>query len=298
MTVHFFDVGQGLAALVSLPDGRHVLVDTGNGPRRAACATCASDAARLLRELRTALGPSLLDLLWVTHQHADHLGGAPSVLAQLRVRTYVDDGREPGKPEVERAHAAARDHRVALVVVDPAHPAVPLAGSATVSFRAIVPASWPTRCEVDANECSIGLRIDFCSSSVLFTGDAEHDEEAMLDPGGPVTLLQVAHHGSDTSTTPGFLAKARPTYAVISAGKPSEGLNLDYCHPRAQVVRRLARVLGGRPGAPLEAFDGARCDRATPADWVQVATTDRLWATERDGDVVLSTSGDGVFVRQ
>jgi competence protein ComEC len=151
---------------------------------------------------------------------------------------------------------------------------------------------------VDANECSIGLRIDFCSSSILFIGDAEHDEEALLDPGGPVTLLQRAHHGSATSTTPGFLAKAKPSYAVLSAGKPDEGPNRDYCQPRAIVVRRLARVLGGRPSAPLRAFDGKRCDRAIASDWSSVPTTDRLWATERDGDVVLSTTGDGTFARQ
>lgn len=132
----------------------------------------------------------------------------------------------------------------------------------------------------------------------MFTGDAEHDEEALLDPGGPVTLLQVAHHGSETSTTPAFLAKTRPRYAVISAGKPDQGLNREYCHPRALVVRRLVAVLGGGASVALKAFDGTRCDRATPADWVAVPGSDRLWATERDGDIVLSTSGDGVFVRE
>ena len=34
MTLHFYDVGQGLAVLVDLPDGRHVLVDTGDSARR------------------------------------------------------------------------------------------------------------------------------------------------------------------------------------------------------------------------------------------------------------------------
>jgi hypothetical protein len=53
-----------------------------------------------------------------------------------------------------------------------------------------------------------------------------------------------------------------------------------------------SRVLGGRPSSALEAFDGERCDRAMPSDWVSVPTSDRLWATERDGDVVLVTAGD------
>jgi hypothetical protein len=30
---------------------------------------------------------------------------------------------------------------------------------------------------------------------------------------------------------------------------------------------------------------------------VDVPASERLWATERDGDVVLTTTGDGVFAR-
>jgi competence protein ComEC len=136
------------------------------------------------------------------------------------------------------------------------------------------------------------------ASSLWFTGDAEHEEEARLDLRGPVTLLQVGHHGSETSSSPAFLARARPRYAVISAGQAGEGLNRDYCHPRAGIVRRLTSVLGGGGGERLRAFDGERCDRARPDDWVEVPTSDRLWATERDGDIVLATYGDGTFVRQ
>ena len=161
-----------------------------------------------------------------------------------------------------------------------------------------MPPAWPPACAHDANECSIALRIDFCASSVVFTGDAEHEEEALLDAHGHVSLLQVGHHGSETSTTPGFLAKLRPRYAVISAGKPREGLNVEYCHPRAVVVKRLTTLLGGPGSKAIRAFDGDRCAGSVAGDWVDVPASDRLWATERDGDVVLSTSGDGEFERE
>jgi competence protein ComEC len=297
MTVHFYDVGQALAVLVDLPDGRHVLVDAGDDPRRPGCGRCASASRHLLAALRMDLRGAPIDLLWMTHPHADHIGGAPDVLEAFPVRAYVDDGRQLGKAEVQRARRAAEDHGVAVHVVEPGHAEVPLTPSEAVRVRAVVPEQWPTSCARDANECSIGLRIDYGASSVLFVGDAEHDEEASLDPGGPVTLLQVAHHGSDTSSSPAFLARARPAYAVVSAGGPAEGWNREYCHPRAMVVRRLSRVLGGALRKPLAAFDGARCDRAAPEDWLDVPASERLWATERDGDVVLETVGDGAFRR-
>ena len=250
-----------------------------------------------MESLRRDLAGASIDVLWITHPHSDHLGGAVDVLDAFRVALLVDNGRDVGKAEVRRVREAAERRGTALRVVDPDHAAPPIASSPGVSLTPNRAPSWPASCAHDANECSIALRIDFCASSVLFTGDAEHEEEARLDPRGPVTLLQVGHHGSDTSTSPAFLAKARPRYAVVSAGRPDEGLNREYCHPRALVVERLSTLLGDRDARTMRAFDGPRCDRAGPSDWIDVATSRRLWSTSRDGDVVLTTRGDGLFAR-
>ena len=299
MTVHFYDVGEALSALVGLPDGRHVLVDTGDGAHRAGCgSTCETAGRHLLEQLRADLHGSPIDLLWITHQHADHIGGVAEVLDTFHARMYVDNGRDAGKLEVRRAHDAADRQGTAISVVDPDHPDMPIARSPDLTLTPILPRAWPASCAHDPNECSIALRIDFCASSLLFTGDAEHDEEALLDPRGPVTLLQVAHHGNETSSTPGFLAKVKPKYAVISAGRPGDGYNRLFCHPRARIVQRLTRVLAGAATSTVDAFEGERCDRSVPSDWARVSTSEFLWATERDGDVRLATTGDGVFHRE
>jgi competence protein ComEC len=194
----------------------------------------------------------------------------------------------------------AEERNVSTIALVPGQPTPPLLPSTLFTLTPILPSAWPASCAHDANECSVALRIDYAASSVLFTGDAEHEEEKMLDPRGPVTLLQVAHHGSETSTSPAFLSRTRPRYGVVSAGKPGDGTNREYCHPRALVIRRLSRALGGDAGAvsgELEAFDGDRCDRAQPSDWVRVPGSDRLWSTSRDGDIVLRTTDNGVFER-
>ena len=63
-------------------------------------------------------------------------------------------------------------------------------------------------------------------------------------------------------------------------------------------MKRLTTVMGGAGSKTLKAFDGDRCAGSQPSDWVDVTTGDHPWATERDGDVVLSTTGGGTFTRE
>ena len=85
---------------------------------------------------------------------------------------------------------------------------------------------------------------------------------------------------------------------MISAGKPGEGTNRTYCHPRLSVMQRLVQVLGGVAGTTVAGFNAqVACKDAGPEHWVETPTCANLWATERDGDVVLETVGDGRFVR-
>lgn len=315
LRVHFYDVGQGLAALVDLPDGRHVLVDTGNGPRRAGCgAPCREAADHLIDGLTRDLAGAPIDVLWITHPHADHVGGVPEIVSRFEVRTYVDNGRDLDAPAVARAREAVVARGIPIEVAEPgARPRClapnPASSTDAASSRStddltlapIVPRIAPSVCARDPNDCSIGLRIGWCSSSVLFVGDAEALEERAIDP-GPATLLQVGHHGSEGATSRAFLERVRPRYAVISSGRPGEGLNRAYCHPRRGAVERLASALGGARTETLEAFDPRAhpreaCRDAPREAWRPIPVPRTLWSTSRDGDVTLVTRGDGVFVR-
>jgi competence protein ComEC len=299
MTVRFYDVEQGLAALVTLPDGRHILVDIGAGAAAPGCGEpCRRAHDNLVSGLERDLAGRPIDVMWITHQHMDHLGGAPDLLARFHVRKYVENGRAQDSSEVVNAHAAASAVRTPVRTVSPGNVVSPLASSKNLRIRAIVPHAWATACKNDENDCSIGLRIDYCGSSVLFTGDAELEEEATLDPLGPATLVQLGHHGSDTSSSDAFLAKVTPTYAVISAGHPAVGMNRSYCHPRASTLERVTKVLGGAGHASIEGFDATvNCGHESHSNWVRVPVSDRLSSTARDGDVVLVTTGDGNFTR-
>jgi competence protein ComEC len=185
-------------------------------------------------------------------------------------------------------------------VIEPGATIVPLETMSEVKLTALVPPHRYDECGSNANVCSIALRVDYCASSILFIGDAEALEEADSTIEAPVTLLQVGHHGSKTSSSPALLDRARPKYAVISAGRAGEGTNSTYCHPRKETVDALTTVLGGAGGGVMHASPSdAGCSRTTPdASWVDEPASDKLWVTARDGDVVLVTTDDGVFARE
>ena len=125
----------------------------------------------------------------------------------------------------------------------------------------------------DANEASVVLRLLFGETTLLFTGDAEHEAERRLvaryDTLLASDVVKVPHHGSRTSSTPPFAQRVLPdssrqTIAVISVGPPARfGL------PDEEVVyrwhRRGASVwTTARRGALWLRSDGARIWRV---DW-------------------------------
>jgi competence protein ComEC len=92
----------------------------------------------------------------------------------------------------------------------------------------------------DMNDLSLVLLVEYGGRRLLITGDLTENEEPNLPAIGPVDVLQVAHHGSNGSSSQAFLQKITPDYALISCGK-----NNDYGHPHADVLSRL-QALGAQ----------------------------------------------------
>lgn len=222
LTITFFDVGQGDAALVRTPGGAAVLIDAGPDEQHV--------ATRL-----AALGVHRIDLAVASHAHADHVEGFAAVFARHPVGLLL----EPGCPEEEspsylRMLAAAEAEGIERASAR---------GGETLRLGSLtIEVLGPDACSAGStNDDSLVLRLTDGRATALFPGDAEVPaQQDLLEDGDPIRaeLLKVPHHGSKTSD-PRFLAAVGAKVALVSVGAN------DYGHPVPETLAVL-REAGAR----------------------------------------------------
>lgn len=225
LRVHFLDVGQGDCILIQTADGRNVLIDAGD-----------VDAADAVTDYLLTNGVHRIDLLVITHPHSDHIGGLPQVLEKFGVSEVLDAGLPHGSLAYKEVLSTIESRRIAYEKA--------VQGARVGVGRLTMEVLWPpTGYEVGEdmlNNGSVVTRVQFGDVSFLFTGDIEKEAEGLLLASGQdleSTVLKVAHHSSDSSTSNEFLQVVKPVYAVISVGA-----NNEYGHPAQSTVRRLSAI--------------------------------------------------------
>ena len=209
-----FDVGQGLAVVVRTAT-RTLLYDA--GPTFGAEAD--SGGRILVPELRAA-GAKGVDLLVLTHEDADHIGGALTLLESVEVRELASS--------LPQAHA--------LNALVPARRRC-LAGESWdwdgVRFAFLHPGAEDI--SVRRNNQSCVMRIEAGGASMLLTGDIERLAELSLlnHPAVAADVMLGPHHGSRTSSSAEFVAAVAPRWAIVAAGYRNR-----FGHPNAEVLGR------------------------------------------------------------
>ena len=213
--VVFVDVGQGDSAFIITPNKDVILIDAG----------VESDAKAIIDAMDKYEFENI-DLMILTHPHADHIAGAVSILNTYDVEevlmcSYVAtsktfekliDTLEIKDIDVTQAYVGQTynidDVDLEILAVDTD--------------------------KKDNNNSSIVSRVEFGTISFMFTGDAEEITEREIlkhYDNLSTNILKAGHHGSSTSTCEDFLDAVFPEYVIVSCGKDNS-----YGHPHKEFI--------------------------------------------------------------
>lgn len=200
--VHMLDVGQGNAIVIQR--GRNALLYDA-GPRFAGgFDTGRSVVIPFLRYHR--LTPEWLVL---SHPHQDHVGGAPSLTAAYP-RMQVLETRLQGETSTDHSHSIPRRWPCEWGQVWRWQ---------GVLIRALAPMPGPS---FGPNNDSCVLLLEYNGQRVLLTGDIQRLTELRMvgryEGSFQAHILQVPHHGSQTSSQTEFIDRVAPEVALVGAG--------------------------------------------------------------------------------
>lgn len=221
LEIHFLDVGQGDCTLL-LCGGEAMLIDAGDNDQ----------GTRIQNYLRKQ-NVETLKYVVCTHPDEDHIGGMDVILYKFNCETILmtEEDKDTNTYRDVVDTMKNRGYERTLPVVGQQY------SLGDADFTILAPSSLGD----DSNNNSIALLLTHGSNRILFTGDAEEEEEAeMLDSGilVDVDVYKAGHHGSRTSSSEKLLEAVSPEYAVISCGEGNS-----YGHPHAETMNAF-RALG------------------------------------------------------
>ena len=217
MEVHFIDVGQGDATLITC-GGHAMLIDAGDDTKGTAIQNYLQK-----RNIKT------LDYLVLTHPDADHIGGAPVIITKFDIDKVFVSNYEKDTKTYQKLIQALDDKRLSYTT--------PEVGSQYSLGTATVTILGPNEEYDNPNDASVACLVQNGNNRFLFTGDAGEDaEKDILNNGLNISadVYKVGHHGSRYSTSKAFFDAVKPSYAVISCSEDNS-----YGHPHAETLNTL-----------------------------------------------------------
>ena len=205
LQVTFIDVGRGGnvgdSILFQTTEGKVMLIDGGE-PNTGAL------------EYLQAHGIDHIDIVLLTHHHQDHYGGLTDVLRSIPVDLVITNGDDKDEPLYLEFKAALQASGAKTRVVKSGDKI----SLGRLTFHVLSPRKLNPS---STNNNSIVMRLPVGRVVFLFTGDMmELEEGRLIAARAPLkaTILKIAHHAADTSSTGAFLTEVKPKLAIYSVG--------------------------------------------------------------------------------
>lgn len=225
LKINFIDVGQGDSCLITTPQNKKVIVDSGGSE--------SYDVGK------NVLLPYLLDkritkidYIMISHFDTDHCKGFEYVLENIKVKNVIISKQSETSESFKQIMKIIRKKRINLIIVQK-ETKIKIDNFTTVDI--LSPQS--ENIADNMNDNSIVAKFEAYNFSILFTGDASEKIEKELIKEKinlKSDILKVSHHGSKTGTSEEFLKSVKPKIALIGVGE-----NNKFGHPTKDVIKRL-----------------------------------------------------------
>lgn len=231
--ITFINVGQGDGILIHGDNGTKVMVDGGSTSEKQVAKNC------IVPYLK-AEGIGTIDYSIITHTDKDHISGILEILEnnnsnRIRIKNLVMPDINMKDDTYDELIEKAKLKKINVLYIKKGD----TLSLGKTKIKCIYPETTTTAS--DKNDYCTVLSVKNKTSKILLTGDIskEIEEKIKDDIEENYTVLKVAHHGSNYSSSEKFLKKVNPKYSIISVGK-----NNSYGHPGNETMERL-RKQGG-----------------------------------------------------
>ena len=230
LKVTFIDVGQGDSILVEFPGRTKMLIDAGGLP------TGSFDIGEsVVAPFLWSKGIKKIDLLVLTHGHADHLNGLPAIAADFRIGEYWEALGLSGDATYERLRTALRGVPQKQVFRGFSRQV------GDMRIEALSPPEPGPAAAAADNDRSLVLRVSTGGTSFLLAADIGTTTEKDILAGGAAdirsSVFKSPHHGSNSSSSAVFVEAVSPKIVVVSVGSGNR-----YGLPHAEILDRYRKA--------------------------------------------------------
>jgi competence protein ComEC len=227
--VSVLDIGQGDAILVQTPSHQNILIDGGPSPRK----------------LKLELGKRLpfwdrkIDLIIITQPQSDHITGLLDIIGDYKISGILQTSVTADSEIYRRLTNIIETKAITVSYV---YAGQVIETGDDIRFEILHPPQSPYECSGENRDCNcLVTRLIYKDISFLFTADIPQEVELYLlsrQASVKSTVLKVAHHGSQTSSSLQFLKSVDMDTAAISAGYSNS-----YGHPSLNTIASLVQLI-------------------------------------------------------
>ena len=227
LKIYFIDVGQGDSTLIVTPSKKTILID-GGGSESFDVGEKVLLPYLLDRRIRK------IDYIMISHFDTDHCKGIFTVIENLKVKNIIISKQAKKSENYKKFKEIVANKKINIILVKAGDK---IKIDKYIYFKILFPTEKLIM-QNPLNNNSIVSQLNYKSFKMLFTGDIEEIAEKEIlnlqKDKLKSTILKVAHHGSNTSSTQEFINSVKPELALIGVGK-----NNTFGHPSECVVEKL-----------------------------------------------------------